>query len=61
MKKGIIIVVEIIAVLAVLVFIDTLLENHFPAIGNHKALSYVLYCIAGMTGASIYRLNTKDK
>ena len=61
MKKGLIIVGEIVVVLAILVFIKVLLNNYWPATANHVAISFIFFCIAGMISVFIYHLNTKNK
>ena len=59
MKRGLIIVLEIIAVLAVLVFIKTLLNNLLLVTAN-RVISFVLYFVAVLASFFIYRLNMKN-
>ena len=61
MKKGIIIIGEIILVLAILAFVKTGLANIFPATADTQVTRFVFYCMAGVIAVLIYRFNTKNK
>ena len=61
MKKGIIIVGEIILVLAILAFFKTGVASIFPATADPKVTRFVFYCMAGVIAVLIYRFNTKNK
>ncbi len=61
MKRGLIIVGKCIAVIAVLVFIRTVLGNYVLAAADHDAVNFAFACIAAMLCILVYRMNTNQK